>query len=342
MRGRLVFLGALLGALVLVAANTPAGAQTTQQRLDEARRKAGQLKTEKERLAEAFAVADDQRHNTEHEVDETRAEIDRVRADIGSLQEKLKKRVRTAYRMRGVGFFQFLLESTSFRDFNVRLMSLQRQTLEDEDLVLQLRKKRAELDIKERDLAAKKQALDQRVSDYEAQARRVLITLQEANALAKSLRNQLTREQIAKLFSISRSTGGRVVSLASCPVDPPNVVTNSFGAPRGGGSRRHAGNDIMADHGTAIRAVNSGTVTRTGSGGLGGLSVYLWDGSTEYYYAHLSRVSVSSGQKVGAGALLGANGDTGNARGGAPHLHFEIHPGGGGAIDPYPSLSTVC
>jgi murein DD-endopeptidase MepM/ murein hydrolase activator NlpD len=342
LRTRLAFAGALACALGVIAAPLPAAGQSTQDRLNDARREATRIKSDIERIAESFATADDQQHNTEHQVNETQEEIDRVRGEIGGLQNKLKDRVRQAYRMKGVGFFQFLLEARSFRDFNLRLMSLQRQTLADEDLILQLRKKRSELDLKERSLAAQNAALKQRVADYEAQGRRATITLGQASALAARLKDQLTREQIAKLFSISRTTGGRVVSLSSCPVDPPNIVTNSWGAPRGGGTRRHQGNDIMADHGTPIRAVNSGTITRTGSGGLGGLSVYLWDGSTEYYYAHLSRISVSSGQKVAADTQLGANGDTGNASGGPPHLHFEIHPGGGGAIDPYPSLSVVC
>ena len=342
LRTRLAFAGALICALGAIAAPTPASGQSTQDRLNEARREATRIKSDIERIAEAFATADDQQHNTEHQVHETQEEIDRVKGEIGGLQNKLKDRVRQAYRMKGVGFFQFLLEARSFRDFNLRLMSLQRQTLADEDLILQLRKKRSELDLKERSLAEQNAALKQRVAEYEAQGRRATITLGQANALASRLKDQLSREQIAKLFSINKSTGGRVVPLSSCPVDPPNIVTNSWGAPRGGGSRRHQGNDIMADHGTPIRAVNGGTVTRTGSGGLGGLSVYLWDGSTEYYYAHLARIIVRSGQKISAGALVGSNGDTGNARGGAPHLHFEIHPGGGGAIDPYPSLSVVC
>ncbi len=332
-------------ALALVASAVvggPVRAQSTQERLDAARRDATRIKSDIERIAEAFAQTDAQQDRTEQQISQTQAEIDKVKADRSALQNKLKDRVRTAYRMKGVGFFQFLLQAESFRDFNLRLMSLQRQTLADEDLILQLRKKGHELDLKENELDAQNAVLKDRVSAYEAQARNATITLGQANQLVRNLQGQLSREQIARLFSISRSTGGRIISLGACPVDPPNIVTNSWGASRGGGTRRHQGNDIMADHGTPIRAVNSGTVTRTGSGGLGGLSVYLWDGSTEYYYAHLARISVSSGQKVSAGALLGTNGDTGNASGGPPHLHFEIHPGGGGAIDPYPSLSAVC
>lgn len=326
----------------LLVSTTPVGAQSTQTLLDRARREASQIKTERERIADAFAEAEVQHEHTEEEIAQTTADIQRVRGDVAELQESLKDRVRAAYRMRGVGFFQFLLEARSFSDFNLRLHSLQRQTLADEDVILKLRKKRHDLDLKEKQLAAQNAELQRQLDSLSAQGRRLTVSLTQANALVRRYQGILSREQIARLFSIDRTTGGRVIPLASCPVDPPNVVTNSFGASRGGGTRRHQGNDIMASSGTGIRAVNSGTITRTGNGGLGGIALYLWDGSTEYYYAHLSRLSVSSGQRVSAGQLVGANGSTGNASGGPPHLHFEIHPGGGGAIDPYPSLAAVC
>jgi murein DD-endopeptidase MepM/ murein hydrolase activator NlpD len=338
--GRLAVAGACIIGLLMASA--PVGAQTTKEQLDDARQETTRIRSEFERIAQAFAEADLAQHRTEEQMERTAAEVARAKADIAELQDSLKDRIRTAYRMRGIGFFQFLLEARSFRDFNLRLMSLQRQTLADEDVLLQLRRKRAELQLKERQLAVENGVYERRRENYEKQAVNVRITLQQANSLVAQLKNRYTREQIAKLFSISRVTGGRIISLAHCPVDPPHVVTNSFGASRGGGSRRHQGNDIMADMGVPLRAVNDGTVTRVSNHGLGGLAFYLWDGSTEYYYAHLSKVAVSSGQRVSAGQLVGNNGDTGNAKGGAPHLHFEIHPGGGSAIDPYPSLSTVC
>ena len=98
----------------------------------------------------------------------------------------------------------------------------------------------------------------------------------------------------------------------------------------------------MAPYGAPVVAVVPGRVTKGGNGGLGGISVYLYGNGVEFYYAHLSRRSVGPGQSVSAGQTIGANGDSGNAKGGPPHVHFEIHPGGGRAIDPYPSLSAVC
>ncbi|MGH9271746.1 MAG: M23 family metallopeptidase [Ilumatobacteraceae bacterium] len=117
-----------------------------------------------------------------------------------------------------------------------------------------------------------------------------------------------------------------------CPVQGPMRYTDTYGAPRSGG-RTHQGVDLISDTGTPLVAAVAGRVRYT-QNSLGGNAVYLTgsDGHT-YYYAHLSRFA-GSDRTVSRGELVGYVGSTGNA--GIPHLHFEVRPNGGAAVNPYP------
>lgn len=90
----------------------------------------------------------------------------------------------------------------------------------------------------------------------------------------------------------------------------------------------HEGLDMFAEFGTPVRATDRGVVTRITNGAVGGLSVWTTgsDG-TSYYFAHLQTVAagIEAGTPVDVGTVVGTVGDSGNARGGAPHLHFEVH-----------------
>lgn len=128
------------------------------------------------------------------------------------------------------------------------------------------------------------------------------------------------------------------------PVAGANSYTDDFGDARHQGS--HEGTDVMADRGTPLLAVADARVIRLSrtESGLGGVSLWLEraDG-TQYYYAHMTTITdgLAEGSKVAVGQLVGTVGNTGDARYGAAHLHFEIHPGGGSATNPYPHLVAV-
>ncbi len=117
---------------------------------------------------------------------------------------------------------------------------------------------------------------------------------------------------------------------------------NDWGAPRAGTGTHH-GNDIFAPTGTPVLAVTDGELYKVGVNSLGGNRLWLRDdlGNT-YYYAHLSGYTsqVKDGVRVRRGEIIGYVGNTGQAITTPPHLHFEIHPGDGDAVNPYPFLQA--
>ena len=160
-------------------------------------------------------------------------------------------------------------------------------------------------------------------------------------AAARSRRTSAARSR-ATSPAASPANDGRVIASGSwvCPVQGPLSFSNDWHQPRSGG-RLHQGNDILAPRGTPVVASVAGTVLPHRSS-LGGISYYLdGDDGNVYFGTHLQTVTSASGH-VTAGTVIGSVGNTGNAAGGPTHLHFEIHPGGGAAVNPYPTLSKYC
>jgi murein DD-endopeptidase MepM/ murein hydrolase activator NlpD len=175
--------------------------------------------------------------------------------------------------------------------------------------------------------------------------------LEEAQALEARLVRLERRRQAAAAARVvapppppSGGGGGGSVSSSgkACILERPFTYVDSWGAPRSGG-RSHQGTDVMAPHGARVFAFVNGVVSRQSTSGNGGIQLYLrGDDGVEYFYAHLSGYAVSEGARVRAGQLIAYNGATGNAQASGPHVHFEVHPGGGGAVNPYPRLKPVC
>ena len=153
------------------------------------------------------------------------------------------------------------------------------------------------------------------------------------------------------------STEGKPPAHIIFPVFGQVQYTNDFGQPRPGGL--HQGNDIMAAKKSAAVAAEGGRVKYWTTSASAGCMLYLYGQSgTTYYYIHLNNdttmrndnkgkcvrgtaYAVKNGARVAAGQQIGYVGDSGDANGVHAHLHFEVHPNGGKATNPYPYLQAA-
>jgi murein DD-endopeptidase MepM/ murein hydrolase activator NlpD len=156
--------------------------------------------------------------------------------------------------------------------------------------------------------------------------------------LAARLQQQANQSALAKALKLAQLRATRLAALAKEFFLPVHAYHLTAGFGEGGGlwSHGHTGQDFACPTGTQIHALASGTVVFSGwDGAYGWKTIERLADGTEIWYAHQSRIIVHSGPVV-AGQLIGLVGSTGNTTG--PHLHLEVHPGGGPAVDPMPWL----
>ncbi|HEY9371494.1 M23 family metallopeptidase [Streptomyces sp.] len=164
-----------------------------------------------------------------------------------------------------------------------------------------------------------------RVARAEAARARRLAAEEAARAAARKAAEQEHAAPVPSRGSAARS------ATTVLPVSGYRL-TARFGQSGSRWARDHTGLDFAAPTGTKVRAPQACEVTFAGSAGAYGNKVECDTGSVEFWFAHLSRFDVSVGDDMDTGELIGRVGATGNVTG--PHLHFEVHPNGGGPVDP--------
>jgi murein DD-endopeptidase MepM/ murein hydrolase activator NlpD len=192
----------------------------------------------------------------------------------------------------------------------------------------------------------------ERAAAHQADLERLLQERRAAEAAEEQARLERERQQQQQRQRSSSSTsgagGGPAVSGGYCPVQGARTgrdFSNDWGYPRSGG-RTHQGNDVFANRGTPVIAIQDGQVIRVNSQdrGLGGLTVtYRTSDGSEWYNAHLHTIAagLTVGSSVSAGDTIGTVGNTGNARTTPPHLHLGRKVNGGW-VNPYPTISELC
>jgi murein DD-endopeptidase MepM/ murein hydrolase activator NlpD len=327
----------------------PTLAQSTEDKLQEAKRRVAQLESEAQRATERYEEAHTVLERTRDEIADTRAELDKAADKILGLEEELAFRAQEAYKLGPTNTWQLLLEAESFTEFSDRLVYLERLAQDDADLATRVAVLAEELR-RHRERMSRLEE-QQKVAFEEAERQKGIVydRLDQAQAIRARFQDQFEAEQAAAAAAAAAAqaaTGGGAPgsigtvagqALQACPA-PGTSFSDTFGAPRSGG-RSHAGVDMMGAYGQPVYAALPGTVSHSSSS-LGGNQAYVHSsGGTYTFYAHLQGFSDASGT-VAAGTLIGYVGDTGNATG-TPHLHFEYHPNGV-LVNPTPYVAAVC
>ncbi len=282
------------------------------------------------------------------------AQIAVNRAEAAALRVIARKRAVEAYKGRDS------LEGESFLSDGDPLGGIRREKLlsgtkrEEDAAVSRLATLVADLEQQHVALEARRAEQEVALANAEAEQAKVQVQLQSAqhalDALEVYLRLQAEAQRAREIAaSIARAASSRangksysgvvVVTGIVCPIRGAMSFIDSWGAPRHQGA--HKGVDFMAARNTPNVAVVAGSVTFK-AGGTSGNGAYLnGDDGNLYYYFHLE--SYEGGpRRVAQGEVIGYVGNTGDARYTATHTHFEIHPGRGAAVNPYPSVRAVC
>lgn len=316
---------------------SPAFADTKSQ-LDAAKAELARAQESANRAVSAWNAAETRLGETERDIANTRTQIGQLQARVARITTRLEKRAVLAFENGPASTIDLLLSSGSFTEFSDRLEFLGNMAQSDADLVIEKRVSTEQLQRKRADLAVLAERQSQATAEAQAAAQKassIVSGIQSTvNGLTAKYRQEIAAAHQAQILG-QRTIPGAAIS--TCPVRGPNSFVDSFGWPRPGG-RIHEGIDMISPFGTPLVAVQPGRA-EAHPNALGGNAVIVFGPGGDWtYYAHLSSYgqmgSVSAGTVIG---YVGATGDTS-----VNHLHFEYHPGGGAAVDPYNALRAVC
>jgi len=277
--------------------------------------------------------------NIERSLRANQKRIAELNTELAKDQEKLNSRLETIYRNGEISIFDVLLGSKDFYQFSSRFEMMKKIAHQDAQLLNSVKREKAETEKVNERLIAERNQIKSAKKRLATEGAKLRAKLREQQTLLAKSKSNLMASRSGQRIRVSRD--GSAVPLRGSfifPVAGPHAYSNDWGEPRSG--HRHQGTDIFALRGTPVVAVVGGSVSGDYSGRAGKMLYLYGSDGNSYEYMHLDGFAVTQGE-VAAGQVIGYVGSTGNARGGSPHLHFEIHPGGGGPINPYPILRAA-
>ena len=323
--------------LLIVAVLLSVAPAARADRLEDARARVKALRAELDDVALESRFIENQLADTQDAVAFSRVHLGEAKRELAEARQALGGQLAEVYRSGGLTMMDALLDPTSNHvpdraEFVMLLLGKQNET------VTNLQTASASYETAVREVADQQRRLAALRDRQRAEAKELDKRFQEAKGLLDRLAGFPGGQTAYPAESVITIGGHRY----SCPVEPPYSYTDTWGAARSGG-RVHLGTDIMAPSGAKELAYTDGVISSEHSNTLGGITLYLQgDNGDEYYYAHLSAYAVPAGTRVKAGQVVSYVGNTGDARYTASHLHFEVHPGGGSPVNPYPYVKRVC
>ena len=271
----------------------------------------------------------------DHRIGEIEDRVKVLEKQDDALEEEVIERAKTLYMTGRSEMLEALFGAKTIAELSDAAEMLSQVSLDDSGVFIKLARSRAELVKLEEELVGERKELKDSYEELKAEHERQQALFDSIASDYESLQDQSSpAAPSAPTAARVRGSGGMF-----CPVAGPTSFVDSWGAPRSG--HTHVGVDMMAGYGTPLVAIVSGTITYAAYDGSGGNMIFLsGDDGNAYWYMH-NQTNLVSGGRVTAGQQIATVGDTGNAAG-TPHLHFEYHPGGGGPVNPYPLVASIC
>lgn len=311
---------------------TPAEMARLQSQLSSSLAGVKAAQTKLDQIVRSFEAARDRMETLTKQIELSQARQDTLEAQLGVARLAINARAASTYRGRPFELVNVLMEARTFRQFATAFGMIKAVTAADSRNLSNLHALRDEASKVRAELDVQRSAQTKLLDELESRQKQMQGSLAALGRQYEAVRAELDKRKSGYAF----------------PVRAPYSYTDSWGAPRMEGSKffhRHEGTDIFALKGTPVYAVVDGVVENMGTAPLGGTKLWLRSpgDNWSYYYAHLAGYApgIRNGLKVKRGAVLGYVGNTGNARGTPPHLHFETHVPTGPATNPFPILKRV-